>query len=286
MRTDTIFYKLFQTFPSLLFELIGQPPEMAQGYQFTSREIKELARRFDGLFLPPEDTIDLLIYFVEVEFQKKEDFYWRLFAVIFVYLNQYKPTQGFRAIAVFASRNCDPGVPQHYQQFTRSARSGETPLLTRLYLDELEQPANKSLGLGMVKLVVEDKPTVIEDAKQLIEQTRREISEAGWQQKVVELIETIAVYKLPQLKREEIEAMFGLQELKQTQYFQDVAAEAEEKGVLKGKLESVPGFLALGLTVEQIAGALELDVEMVRRAADGELESIINESYQSESSDI
>ena len=146
----------------------------------------------------------------EVEFQKKEDFYWRLFAAIFVYLNQYQPTQGFRAIAVFASGNCDPGVPEHYQQFTRSASPGETPLLTRLYLDELESPAKVSLGLGMVKLVVEDKPNTIEDAKQLIFQARQEISEAGWRQKVVELIETIAVYKLPQLKREEIEAMFGL----------------------------------------------------------------------------
>ena len=65
---------------------------MAQGYQFTSREIKELARRFDGLFLPPEDATDLLIYFVEVEFQKKEDFYWRLFAVIFVYLKSKTPS--------------------------------------------------------------------------------------------------------------------------------------------------------------------------------------------------
>ena len=90
MRTDTIFYQLFQTFPSLLFELLGQPPERGLGYQFTSREIKELARRFDGLFLPPESAEDLLI----------------------------------------------------------------------------------------------------EDAKQLIERSRQEISEGGWQQKVVELIET------------------------------------------------------------------------------------------------
>ena len=62
--------------------------------------------------------------------------------------------------------------------------------------------------------------------------------------------------------------------------------EAEEKGKLEGKLESIPGFLALGLTVEQIAGALELDVEIVQQAADGELESIINESYEGKSSYI
>ena len=64
--------------------------------------------------------------------------------------------------------------------------------------------------------------------------------------------------------------MFGLQDLKQTRYFQEVGADFKEEGRLEGKLESVPGFLALGLTVEQIAGALGLDVEMVQQAADGE----------------
>jgi len=31
VRTDTIFYQLFQSYPSLLFELAGLPPEMAAG---------------------------------------------------------------------------------------------------------------------------------------------------------------------------------------------------------------------------------------------------------------
>lgn len=55
--------------------------------------------------------------------------------------------------------------------------------------------------------------------------------------------------------------------MKKTRYFQEVAAEAEEQGELKGKLKSVPGLLKLGLTVEQIAGALELDVKLVQQAA-------------------
>jgi predicted transposase YdaD len=36
MRTDTIFYQLFLTFHSLLFELLGEPIENADDYQFTS----------------------------------------------------------------------------------------------------------------------------------------------------------------------------------------------------------------------------------------------------------
>ena len=107
MRTDTIFYQLFQTFPSLLFELISQSPTEAQGYQFSSREIKELAFRFDGVFLPAANATHQPIYFIEVQFQAKSDFYWRYFTEIFLYLGQYKPHYDWRAVAIFASRNLD-----------------------------------------------------------------------------------------------------------------------------------------------------------------------------------
>jgi len=50
VKTDTIFYQLLQTFPGLIFELLGESTQKAENYQFSSREIKELARRFDGIF--------------------------------------------------------------------------------------------------------------------------------------------------------------------------------------------------------------------------------------------
>ncbi|NCJ08657.1 DUF2887 domain-containing protein, partial [Synechococcales cyanobacterium C] len=34
MRRDSIFYKLFQQSPSLLFELLSEPPANAQAYRF------------------------------------------------------------------------------------------------------------------------------------------------------------------------------------------------------------------------------------------------------------
>lgn len=85
MKTDTIFYQLFQNFPSIFFELIGQPATATSRYQFTSLEVKQRAFRFDGLFLPVAESPELPIYFVEVQFQKKSNFYARLFAEIFLY---------------------------------------------------------------------------------------------------------------------------------------------------------------------------------------------------------
>jgi predicted transposase YdaD len=93
-----------------------------------------------------------------------------------------------------------------------------------------------------------------------VQTARQEVVDVEFKEKVIELIETVLIYKLPKLNRKELEQMFGLEDLKKTQYFQDVAIDS--------KLETVPGLLKLGLTIEQIAGALELDVELVKSAAE------------------
>jgi predicted transposase YdaD len=77
---------------------------------------------------------------------------------------------------------------------------------------------------------------------------------------IVGLIQDIIVYKFPRPSRKEIEAMFGLSELRKTRYYQEVAAEVK----VRTKLESVPRLISLGLTIEQIAQALELDEALIR----------------------
>jgi predicted transposase/invertase (TIGR01784 family) len=91
MKTDTIFYTLLQNLPSVLFEILQQSPTLALHYNFSSVEIKELARRIDGLFLPKPEYTEDPIYFVEVQFQPDDDLYWRLITEAFLYLNQYRP---------------------------------------------------------------------------------------------------------------------------------------------------------------------------------------------------
>ncbi|MFM8299725.1 MAG: DUF2887 domain-containing protein, partial [Microcystis aeruginosa] len=52
MKTDSIFYRMFLDFPDSFFELIAQPDVIVSNYRFTSQEVKQLAFRLDGLFLP------------------------------------------------------------------------------------------------------------------------------------------------------------------------------------------------------------------------------------------
>jgi len=61
--------------------------------------------------------------------------------------------------------------------------------------------------------------------------------------------------------------MLGLSELKQTRVYQEAREEGLEgswKGQLEAKLEMVPLLLELGLSIEQVAQRLVIDVETVR----------------------
>lgn len=66
MRRDSIFYRLFQQSPELLFELLKDPPPNAQDYRFDSVAVKEPKFEIDGVFLPPEPEAKGVVYFCEV----------------------------------------------------------------------------------------------------------------------------------------------------------------------------------------------------------------------------
>jgi predicted transposase/invertase (TIGR01784 family) len=143
----------------------------------------------------------------------------------------------------------------------------------RIYLNELENIPQTSIGLATVQLITLSKAKAIDSTRKLIQRVRQELTPDQKPQELLQLIETILVYKLPLLNRREIETMFSLDELKQTQYFQDVREEARQEGREQGRLnkalEAVPRLLALGLSVEQVASALELEVEQVRAIQNG-----------------
>jgi predicted transposase YdaD len=81
MRRDSIFYKLFQQSPTLLFELVTNPPRNSDRYRFDSVAVKEPKFEIDGVFLPPETEGKGIVYFCEVQFQKDELLYERLYGV-------------------------------------------------------------------------------------------------------------------------------------------------------------------------------------------------------------
>lgn len=135
-----------------------------------------------------------------------------------------------------------------------------------IYLDKTELTNNW-------RGVIDPEESAATKARELINLARQAIADAITQRELIQLIETIIVYKFPQKSREEIEQMLGLSDLKQTRVYQ----EALEEGKLEGKLETVPFMLRLGTTVEQIAQALGLDVEQVRQVTNSLLSEEVGE---------
>ncbi|MBO1051139.1 MULTISPECIES: DUF2887 domain-containing protein [unclassified Dolichospermum] len=223
MHTDTIFYQIFLTFHTLLFELLGQPPENAAGYQFTSVEVKEKAFRFDGIFMPNSE--EKPIYFVEVQFQNKPEFYWELITEINIYLNQYKPEQDWQAVALFAKRSLDVEKLTNYQQ--ELVNSGR---IKRIYLDEIP---SGSIGMGLIELIVSKENQSQELVKNLMTRTKTEVSNDSERQGIIELLESVLMSKFSQLSRQEIEAMFLVSDIKQTRVYQEAKEEGEKNLLLR-----------------------------------------------------
>jgi predicted transposase/invertase (TIGR01784 family) len=168
-------------------------------------------------------------------------------------------------VVLYPNRNVDTGDIKHYREFFTSGR------VRRIYLDELGEGVSLPIGIATAKLVIASDDIAIAQARELIDRTKSEISSPPKQQQLLQFIETILAYKFPTMSREEMEEMFGLSELKQTRFYQEAFQEGIEQGIeqgeLKGKLKAVPGMLAAGLAIEQIAQALDLSVEEVRQAA-------------------
>ncbi|KAM3098459.1 DUF2887 domain-containing protein [Phormidesmis sp. 146-35] len=107
IRRDPLFYKLFQQSPELLFDLIGTRPSNAANYRFDSVAVKEPKFEIDGVFLPPEDE-RVLVYFCEVQMQRDELLYERLFAesALYFYRNRSRFSD-WQVVLIYPSRSID-----------------------------------------------------------------------------------------------------------------------------------------------------------------------------------
>jgi predicted transposase/invertase (TIGR01784 family) len=106
MRRDSIFYQLFRQLPTLLFELVPEPPDRAEQYTFDSVEVKETAFRIDGVFIPPSSSG--IIYFCEVQFQTDELLYERMLSEIAIYTYRHRNSfSDWRAVAIYPSRSLE-----------------------------------------------------------------------------------------------------------------------------------------------------------------------------------
>jgi predicted transposase/invertase (TIGR01784 family) len=216
MRRDTIFYQLFQQSPTLLFELLPQPPENAARYTFEAVEVKETGFRMDGVFLPPD--VSGAIYFSEAQFQKDEMLYERMLAEISIYVYRNRDRiSDWQAVVIYPSRSIEQSNTGMVLELLASGR------IQRIYLDELGEIEELPIGVGLMVLTTLEGDEAKTEARSAIERS-------GGDRAIIDLISTIVVYKFSELSREEVDAMLGI-ELQQTRVYQEARAEEREIGL-------------------------------------------------------
>lgn len=253
MRRDVIFYQIFQRFPALIFELVDHPPVEAQRYRFESVEVKEPSFRIDGVFLPPDDANAKTVFFAEVQFQKDDDLYHRFIAESMLYLYRNRALYSdWYGVIIFPSRNLEPENATIHRAFLNSEQ------VQRIYLDELGDPTQQPVGIGLMQLTIAPEETAADQARGLIERAQREVSSTVARDTIIEVITTIAVYKFTNLSREEVEAMLGLQ-LEDSRILREAKEEGREEGGHEKALAIVLRLLArrVGTLDEQVKGRVQ-----------------------------
>ena len=265
MITDPIFYRLFETSPETFFLLLGMAADsasaMAARYQYSALEFKETAHRADGVFEPKEPGLP--VYFVEVQFYPLPSVYADILAKAYTYLKQHDPSQPYVAVVLFESRGLEPSGLIPYQPLL------DAGLLRRVYLDELPEKPNAPLGLAILCLIGQAEEQAATTARDLVARAKSEIEDDSLRTSLVQLVETIVIYKLPRLSREEIQTMLQVHDIRETRVYQEGVEEGIEKERERIRQLAFDAIAKSGgqqMSAVELAEILGLDVEQLRRA--------------------
>jgi predicted transposase/invertase (TIGR01784 family) len=254
MKRDSLFYRLFQNSPSLLFDLLENPPDNASDYRFDSVAVKEPTFEIDGVFLPPDSNG--VIYFCEVQFQKKNSLYERVFGESFLYFYRNRELYSdWQAVVIYPSRSIEQSNTHPYRALLNCDQ------VHRVYLNELGEIQQLPLGVALMVLTTLEEEQAPEEARALLARTQQEIPEPAASRTIIEIISTIMVYRFTNLSRQEVDAMLGLQ-LSDTRVYREAKEEGRQEGesalilrLLKRRIGSVDEALAAriqGLAIEQL----------------------------------
>jgi len=226
MRRDSIFYKLFQQSPTLLFELLTNPPTNADAYRFDSVAVKEPKFEIDGVFLPPESETPGVVYFCEVQFQKDEQLYERVFAESSLYFYRNRARfNDWQAVIIYPSRNTEQSNIYPHRGLLNSNQ------VHRVYLDELGDIRQLPLWVALMVLTTLEENQAPEEARHLLTRTSQEVPSTS-SQAIIEMVTTIMVYKFTQLSRAEVEFMLGIT-LQETRVYREIKEEGQQSEAAK-----------------------------------------------------
>ena len=221
MKTDALFYELFQAAPQTFFELLQITP--ACPYRFESITVKTAEKRIDGVLEPVDTTAPL--YFLEVQAFSDDVIYWRVMREVATYFEQ-RPAQKettWQAIVLWLNPEDDPGLGT----LKPLARKPHRRLLAVDLLKLLKKLDEQALVLNVLRpLLAKSEREVRQHVVQWVENIRQTPNlDRQTEERLVAILSQLIEQKFRTLSYKELTAMLHLTPLRETASVQEVLKE-------------------------------------------------------------
>jgi predicted transposase YdaD len=225
MRTDTLFYELFQAAPQTFFELLQITP--ACPYRYESITVKTTEKRIDGVLEPT--AADQPIYFLEVQAFPDEVIYWRVMREVATYFEQRPKFKGraWQAIVLWLNKEDDPGLETLKPLSHRPTRRLISADLLQL-LKQVRAVDDKALVLNVLNpLLTESEREVRQHVVQWAENIRRTPNlDSQTEERLLTVMSQLIGQKFKSLSYKELANMLRLTPLEETISGQELIKDA------------------------------------------------------------
>ena len=221
MKTDTLFYELFQAAPQTFFELLQITPTCP--YRFESITVKASEKRIDGVFAPAVD--DQPIYFLEVQAFPDGVIYFRTLREVATYFEQRPKLKDneWHAAVLWLNKTDDPGFGT-----LQLLACKPNPRFVALDLVELLQKLpESSLALNVLRpLIVKSEREVRENVVQWVQNIRQASTlDATIEERLIIVMSQLIEQKFHTFSYKELSYMLQLTPLRETASVQEVLKE-------------------------------------------------------------
>ena len=221
MKTDPLFYELFQAAPPTFFELVQITP--ACPYRFESITVKASEKRIDGVLEPADPSQPF--YFLEVQAFPDETIYWRAMREVATFFEQrpHLKDREWQAIVLWLAIEDDPG----FGTLRLLARKPKPKLVSFDLIELLKQLPETSLALNVLRpLLAEDEREVRENVIQWVENIRQAPDlDVNLEERLISVLSQLIEQKFRTLDYKELSQMLRLTPLRETTSGQELLKE-------------------------------------------------------------
>jgi len=221
MKTDTLFYELFQAAPQTFFELLQLTPPCP--YRFESITVKASEKRIDGVFEPT--LVGQPIYFLEVQGFPDEVIYFRIMREVVTYFEQRPKLKDneWQAAVLWLNNDDDPG----FGTLRLLAQKPEPRLVTIDLLPLLQKLPESLLALNVLRpLLAKTEREVRENVVQWVENIKQASNlDAKIEERLIIVMSQLIEQKFRKLSYKELSNMLRLTPLRETASVQEVLKE-------------------------------------------------------------